>query len=730
MAITFNQESKIFHLYTESTSYQILLYQDAFPLHLYWGKRVYDDDYSEYLEAPYQRQNILLGTPKDEPMFSREYLPFEYPSYGTSDFRPPAFQTEDIFGDRICDAEYVSHEIIKGKPKLDGLPSTYCEDDSEAETLIITLKDEILKLEIKLYYSVLEKYNIIARHTEFINLGEDKINLNSALSMSVDMKTPPKEMLHLCGSAIRETHIDRRPMGNGDTGFENSRGMSSHQENPFVALLNPETTETFGEVYAVSLAYSGNFKINANIDMNGSLRLQAGLNPFEFNWTLKNGDKFVTPEAIMVYSDKGLGEMSRTYHKVFRERLSRGNFKFKRRPVLLNTWEASYFSFTHDSVMELAKVAKDVGAELLVLDDGWFGHRDNDKSSLGDWYDDLKKLPKGIKGLCQDINSLGIEMGLWFEPEMVSPDSDLYRAHPDWCIHVDGRKRTQWRTQLVLDLSREDVCDYIVDSLTEVLSNSNITYVKWDCNRRITEASSALLPADRKGELFHRYVLGLYDVLERLMSRFPDILWENCASGGARFDPGMMYYFSQNWTSDNTDAITRLKIQHGASMVYPPIWMTSHISASPNHQMDRPSPLKFREMVCQPFNLGYELNLLEMSEEELNEVAVQIKNYKEMAEDTQFGDFFRLQSPFEGESTAWMIRSADEKNIYAWFYRPYASPNEAFLNVKLAGLEEQGKYKLLETGKIFSGSALMNMGLNINWKNGDHLNQFWHFEKI
>lgn len=730
MGISYNEKSNIFHIYTRNTSYQILLYQNAYPLHMYWGQRVYADAPRLQLEAGYRRASILLTKAPDDPMFSREYLPFEYPCYGTSDFRSPGYEIVDFQGNRITDARYVSHKILTGKPAIAGLPSSHCTKPDEAQTLIITLQDPVLNLQIDLYYTAFEKRNVITRHTEFKNLGTEAIHLTRALSFSMDMKHGPGQMLQLCGTALRETNMERRDIGTGMTGFESRRGISSHQHNPFVALVNPDTTETAGEVFAASLVYSGNFTMQTERDMYGSIRFQAGINPIGFDWYLKAQVSFATPEVLLVHSSNGLEQMSLTYHHFMRDCIARGEFAHRPRPVLLNTWEASYFSFTHDSIMELAKVAAKTGIELLVLDDGWFGHRDNDRSSLGDWYPDPKKLPHGITGLCRDINALGLQMGLWFEPEMISPDSDLYRAHPDWCLHTLDRKRTQWRNQLVLDLSRADVCDYVVESVSKVLSSCHIQYVKWDCNRRLTEAGSTILPAEHSGEIFHRYILGLYSILDRIMNRFPHILFENCASGGARFDPAMMCYFSQNWASDNTDAVSRLKIQYGASMVYPPVWITSHISASPNHQMDRVTPMSFREHVCQPFNLGYELNLLQMPEDELREVSSQIERYRKIRSYVQFGDFYRLLSPYDGNHAAWMVSAEEGKHLLVWYYKPYAQAEEAYLGFKLRHLQEQALYRLVGTDEVYSGSILMHMGLTLNWKNGDHFSQFWHFERI
>ncbi len=727
--IHLHEESMTFHLSTKNTSYLLAIYKNAYPVHLYWGARVYGDDATWSLEAAYRRLNRLLDPNPDDAEFSLEYLPQEYPSYGNTDYRPAAYQVRDTNGDRISDARYVGHEIVKGKPGIPGLPACYANAEDNAETLIIRLRDEHLKLEVLLYYSVLEDYDVIARHTEFNYLGEEKLYLENALSFSLDSIYGYEQMIQLCGTALREKHMVRRALGNGITAIESTRGISSHQQSPFCALMNNNTTEHAGDAWGVSLVYSGNFILRTDNDMYNAVRLQAGIHPDTFCWELTPGAAFHTPEALLVYSGEGLNGMSQRFHKVYLERLARGNWKDKERPVLLNTWEACYFNFDHDKVVSLARAAKKAGMDLLVLDDGWFGHRDNDKSSLGDWFENKRKLPKGLKGLAEDVNALGLKLGVWFEPEMISPDSELYRAHPDWCIHVEGRKRSTWRSQLVLDLSRDEVCDYVIERLCDVLSSANIEYVKWDNNRRIAQPGSACLPAERKGELFHRYVLNLYRILETVTGRFPNVLFENCASGGARFDPGMMYYFSQTWASDNTDAISRLKIQYGTSLQMPPMWITSHISASPNHQLERPSPLPFREAVCSGFNLGYELNLLQLSDEDLSEIARQAERYKAIRKLVQFGRFSRLQSPFDSDYTAWQVESQDGSEVLVWFFKPYAVAEEAYIRVFPVGLDEKASYEDVNTGRIWNGSMAMRLGLPIDWKNGDHFSQMWHFVK-
>lgn len=699
-------------------------------MHVYWGHRLINEDVTWYLEAPYRRKELIEGLSPDDPMFLREFWPFEYPAYGTSDFRPPSFDLRDQNGNCITDLRFCGYEIFPGKPDLEGLPSTYCEQESEATTLRIELSDSRLRLKVNLFYTLFENDGVITRHTVFRNEGTQPLQLLSALSMSIDFKHAPAEMIQLSGTALREHYIERRPLQNGEMSIESTRGISSHQQNPFLALIEQDTTENAGDAYGVSLVYSGNFAARVSCDMYMSCRLQIGINPFGFSWLLRPNAQFCTPEAILCYAANGLGGMSRKFHRLFRERLYRGQHRSQERPIILNTWEAAYYNFDHGKIVAMAKRAAQVGVELLVLDDGWFGKRDNSKSSLGDWTVAQYKLPYGLDGLVKEVNALGLKFGLWFEPEMVSPDSELYREHPSWCIHVDGCKRSEWRNQLVLDLTRSEVCDYIIESVSQILRSANIEYVKWDCNRRITEPGSSTLSAECQGEFMHRYILGLYHIMRTLTERFQNVLFENCASGGARMDPGMMAYFPQTWVSDNSDAVCRLKIQYGTSLCYPPVMTTAHVSACPNHQILRREPLSFRGHVAYGFNLGYELNLCNMSKEQLQEVAQQIAEYKQLRPLVQFGNFYRLENPFNGAYTSWMTISEDQKSFVVWFFKPIAEPEEAYINVRLAGLKEDLYYRCLEDERIYSGSSLMYLGLPIRWENGDYFSQMWRFARI
>lgn len=730
MPIKYLADKQLFHIAAGDVSYVIMIYKQCYPMHVYYGRLIPAEDVSWYVEAPYRRKQMIERQRPDDPMFLREFFPYEYPEYGTSDFRMPAFEVRDAGGSCVTDLRYQGYEIFEGKPELDGLPSTYCERATEASTLRLDLADSQSGLRLALYYTVFEDSGVIARHAEFTNAGAQAMTLKGALSMSIDFKHAPHELIQLSGTALREHHIVRRELGVGEMSLGSTRGISSHQQNPFMALVQRDTTESSGDAYGFSLIYSGNFLARVECDMYMSARVQLGINPFMFSWELRAGESFCTPEAVLAYSHEGLGGMSRKLHTLYRTRLCRGMWRDAARPVLLNTWEAAYFDFTHDKIMDMARRAARVGVELLVLDDGWFGHRDDATSSLGDWFVAKHKLPHGLDGLARDINALGLKFGLWFEPEMVSPDSELYRAHPDWCIHVPGRKRSQWRNQLVLDLSRAEVRDYIVSSVSAVLESANIEYVKWDCNRRITEPGTTTLPAERQDELMHRYVLGLYDVMRRLTTRFPRILFENCASGGARMDPGMMAYFPQTWASDDSDAEERLSIQYGASLCYAPVMTTAHVSICPNEQIGRNEPLEFRGHVAGAFNLGYELNLCKLSDAELDEVAAQIAQYKAMRDLVQHGEFYRLMSPYDGDYTAWMTIAHDGSEFAAWFFKPTARPEEAYINLRLNGLDPDALYRSLDDGREYSGAALMNLGLPIEWRNGDDFSQMWRFERV
>ena len=527
----------------------------------------------------------------------------------------------------------------------------------------------------------------------------------------MDLPDYDYEWIQFSGAWSRERHEKVRKLEQGIQSVGSRRGHSSHEHNPFVILKRPTADEFQGEAIGFSLVYSGNFLAQAEVDTHGSTRMLMGIHPDGFDWKLEKGESFQTPEAVMVYTDKGLNHLSQTFHKLYQRRLARGYWRDKARPILINNWEATYFDFTEERIVEIAEKAKECGVELFVLDDGWFGQRSSDKAGLGDWVANRERLPQGIEGLAERISSLGMKFGLWFEPEMVNKDSDLYRAHPDWILQAPGRTNSHGRFQHVLDFSRKEVVDAIYEMMSKILGNAKISYVKWDMNRSITECFSAALPADRQGEVFHRYILGVYDLYERLTSRFPEILFESCASGGARFDPGILYYAPQGWTSDDTDAVERLKIQYGTSYCYPISSMGSHVSVSPNHQLNRETPLYTRANVAYFGTFGYELDLNKLTEEEQEEVKKQIAFMKEYRELFQFGTFYRLSSPFENNVTAWMSVSEDKKTAIVGWYRVLNPVNGSYTRLKLCGLLEDAEYTVEGQKGTFFGDELMNLGI-------------------
>ncbi|MFC4777413.1 alpha-galactosidase [Paenibacillus sp. GCM10023252] len=721
MGITYYASTQTFHLFSEQTSYMIRI-ERGYLSHLYWGRRLADTD--GVLGNGTASRGFTTEVEKD---FSLDYLPQELPGFGSSDFRQPAYQFQLDNGTTIAEFKYASHRILEGKPALQGLPSTYTESDGEATTLEITLRDEAGGLEAILLYTVFNELGAITRSVQYRNTSSTPVRLLRALSMSVDFGHYNYDMVQLSGSWAKERWQYRNPLRAGTQSVESKRGASSHQHNPFLALVDPSTTEQAGDAYGFSFVYSGSFLASVEVDQFQTTRVSVGINPFDFNWLLDPGEQFQTPEVVMVYSHEGLGGMSRQYHRLYRTRLCRGQFRDAIRPILVNNWEATYFDFDHDKLLSIAEEGKNLGIELFVLDDGWFGKRNDDATSLGDWFVNRAKLPGGIDGVGQAVKDLGMEFGLWFEPEMISPESELYKAHPDWCLHVPDRRRTLSRNQLVLDVSRTDVQDYIIQSVSDVLASAPITYVKWDMNRHMTEIGSALLPAERQRETAHRYMLGLYRVLEEITTRFPHVLFESCSGGGGRFDPGMLYYMPQTWTSDNTDAVERLKIQYGTSLVYPASSMGSHVTAVPNHQVHRSTPLAMRGDVALSGNFGYELDLTALSQEEKDLIKVQVQTCKDIRSLTQQGDMYRILSPFEGNETSWMYVSESKDEAIVFFMKVLAEPVEPLKRIKLQGLDPASVYVEQSTGAKHRGDVLMYAGLPVPELHGDFRSIAWHF---
>ena len=710
MSIIFNEESKEFHLFNNNISYIIKILRNNQLGQLYFGKKIHQrDSYDYLLENAYRPMSAYVY--EGEYGLSLEHIKQEYPSYGTTDFKYPAYEILQKNGSRITNFEYVSHKIYSGKPKLKGLPATYIEDSSEADTLEITLFDSVINAELVLIYTIFNNESVIARSCRFINKGKENLELTNAMSMCLDLPDCNYEWIQLSGAWAREREVKHRKLEQGIQAVSSARGNSSHNHNPFIALKRPNADEFQGEALGFSLVYSGNFLAQVEVDTYDVSRVLMGINPFGFTWHLGEGEEFQTPEAVMVYSDKGMNGVSQTYHKLYRTRLARGEWRDKVRPILINNWEATYFDFTEDILVDIAKTAKEDGIELFVLDDGWFGTRCSDTSGLGDWYANTNRLPNGISGLSKKIEGLGMKFGLWFELEMVNKDSDLYRNHPEWVIKTPNRSVSHGRNQYVLDFSNPEVVDYIYQMVDKILTESNISYIKWDMNRSITECYSAFLPAHRQGEVFHRYILGVYDLYERLINKHPYILFESCASGGGRFDAGMMYYAPQCWTSDDSDAVERIKIQYGTSYAYPISSMGAHVSITPNHQLFRNTPLETRGNVAYFGAFGYELDLTKLSEEEHEIIKKQVEFVKEYRELIQKGTFFRLQSPFENNISAWMIVSEDKKEAIVAYFKVLNDVNCPLRRMKLHGLDENLVYSIKGTNNAHYGSELMNLGL-------------------
>lgn len=693
MAILYHESSRCFHLYNQELSYIIHIMANGQLENLYYGKRIADrEDFRHFHEETIRSQ---LSVCQPEPsLLSMHYARQEFPVYGTGDYRSPALCIRQQNGSRTVNFVYHSHSIDAGKPSLSPLPATYVDEPGEAESLCITLTDSLMQTELQLSYTLYNELPVLTRNARLIHHGDEPIAIEQIMSASVEFLDMDFEMLQLSGGWGRERYVRTRPLQMGTQGIQSLNGTCSGAEhNPFLALKRPSCTESQGEVYGFSLIYSSNFLAQAEVSTFDMTRVMMGINPQNFEWPLAAGESFQTPELVMVYSDGGLNKMSQTYHRLYRSRLMRGYWRDKARPVLLNNWEATYFNFDEDKLLHICRKAKEVGVELFVLDDGWFGARNDDYRGLGDWYVNLQKLPEGIAGLSRKVEAMGMKFGLWVELEMVNKDSELYRTHPDWLIHTPGRFESHARHQHVLDFSRQEVVDYIYGLISKVIRESRISYIKWDMNRYMTEPYSVGLPADRQGEMMHRYILGVYELYTRLTGEFPEILFESCASGGARFDPAMLYFAPQTWTSDDSDAAERVKIQYGTSYVYPLVSMGSHVSAVPNHQVFRMTPLESRANVAYFGTFGYELDLNLLSEAELELVKEQVRFMKQYRQLIQVdGDFHRLLNPFEGNEAGWIVVSPDLTEALAMFFQRLNKVNASWLRFRLTGLNPDALY--------------------------------------
>ena len=723
MPITFDFEKQTFHLSNSHISYIIGIEKEKYITHCYFGKVLPFYTGSNAL----QRIDRGFATNPDiaDRTFSLNALPMETSTQGTGDHRISNYQIRRMNGSNVTNFFYRDHTISSGKVPLNGLPSLRGEN---ATTLEIMLVDEIQQLEMTLVYNLYEDHPVITRNVRFINHGKETVFLENAGSMMLDLPRNDFDMVTLTGAHTNEANIARQALHTGIQKIESSRGTSSPQHQPFLALADSTTDEFQGEVYAFHLVYSGNFAAQVEVEQYGSSRVQLGIQPETFEWCLAPEETFQTPEVVINYSNEGLNGMSQTFHKVYQEQLVPISWQKLERPILLNTWEANYFDFKERDLLDQADLAKDTGIELFVLDDGWFGQRDDDTSSLGDWFENPAKLPQGIAGLAEKIQQKGMKFGLWFEPEMISKNSRLYEKHPDWVLQVPDYPMTEGRRQLVLDLSQVVVQDYLIEVLSSYLATGEIDYIKWDMNRHLTEVGSLAFPAAQQKEISHRYVLGLYRILETITKQYPDCLFENCSSGGGRFDPGMMCYMPQTWTSDNTDALCRSQIQAGYSYLYPPIMLGAHVSPVPNHQVGRKTSLHTRGLTAMSGNLGYELDLTSLSDNEKNEIIEQITFYKAHRSLFQFGKFYRLQVPNEFFASAWLFVNDTEAAVI--YFNGLARPAVPVKNLKTHYLDDQTIYENIDTGQRVSGAELNYAGIAIPRIKEDFSTLLFHWKKV
>ncbi len=725
MKIDFDAVRQIFKLDTAHSSYLIALVDDEKLVgHLYYGQRLPDngvDDLMRIDEAPF-----VPSVNNRDRVPIMDSFPFEYPAYGLGDYRETCLQVTDANGMTASGLVYRSHRIHTGKPALDGLPSTFASDD-DAMTLELVCEDPVLKLEVALYYSVFRGIDAIARSVRLVNQGDQCLTLNKVLSASLELDERDFDLITLHGSWARERHIQRLPVGRGRQGVASTRGEPGHQEHPFLAIAEKGADQDHGDVYAMHFVYSGNFTAQVMRSQFDTVRAVMGIHPDGFAWQLEPGGVFTAPETILVYSSAGLGGMTRTLHDLYRGHLIRGPWRDRKRPILINNWEATYFDFDTDKLINIAREAARTGIEMLVMDDGWFGDRKDDNRALGDWTVNENKLRGGLRYLVEQVNALGLAFGIWFEPEMISPDSDLYRAHPDWVIQIPGRTATLCRHQYVLDLTRPEVRDHVFEQVSSILKSANIAYVKWDMNRPLSDIGSAGLPADRQGELMHRYVLAVYELQERLLREFPDLLLENCSGGGARFDPGMLYYSPQIWTSDDTDAIERLAIQEGTALIYPLSSMGAHVSDSPNHTVGRTTSFETRGYVALAGTFGYELDITKIPQADRDMIPDQVAMYHKYNDLIRRGDYYRIASWRENHRyDCWAVVAKDQREALVTFVQVLGGANEHSWRIRCKGLDPLYRYRVEGTDQIMSGAALMYAGLQIRGLRGDFIGRLIH----
>ena len=713
MSIRYDDVNRVFELDTDNTSYRIGIADDeGFVGHIYYGRKIRSQQCGQFLrtwEGPF-----VPSTNNRERCSFLDTFPTEYSGNGIGDYRESCIAVKTITGSRTTDLMYESYDIIDGKPELEGLPASFAGDEM-VQTLI-------------LLYSVFEREDVITRSVKVRNNGDKDIRLTKVYSACIDMDDEDFEMLTLHGSWARERQMERRSIAYGKQSVSSLRGESSHQDHPFMAWMTKGSNQASGDVYGMHFVYSGNFIAQIEKSQFDSIRAVMGIHSEGFEWLLTPGDSFTAPEVVLTYSHSGLGTMTRNLHDFYRGHLIRSKYLHQKRPVLINNWEATYFDFDTDKLIAIAKSASEHGIEMLVMDDGWFGHRNDDATSLGDWFVNENKIKGGLKHLVDEVNKLGLKFGIWMEPEMISPDSELYRKHPDWAFAVPERTATLSRNQYVLDLSRKEVRDYVYECVHNVISSANIEYVKWDMNRQLTDIGSVEFTGDRQGELAHRYVLGVYELQERLVNDFPDLLLENCSGGGARFDPGMLYYSPQIWCSDDTDAIERLSIQEGTELIYPLSTMGAHVSDCPNHTVGRTTPFMTRAHVALAGTFGYELDITKISDEERMVIPEQVALYHKYNDLVREGDYYRVASYREnGLYDCWMVVAKDKSEALVTYVQVLGKPNVHSRKIKLLGLDEAADYRLDGTDKVYGGDLLMNAGLLIEKMCGDYMSRLYHF---
>ena len=728
MAIQIDAEKKIFTLETDHTMYQ--MQADAYGVlrHLWYGAKTgCDMSYlQDYPDVGFSGNIYAAGNDRT---YSLDTLPLEYAGAGVGDFRVPAVAAVHADGSSALDLRYYSHTVKPGKYGIEGLPAVYAAED-EAETLEVVLRDTASAVEVTLLYAVLPALDLVTRCARIRNLGETPVTLTKAASLCLDISRGSWEWVHFHGRHAMERQMERRLLFHGIQEIGSTRGTSSHHQNPTVLLCTPDCTETAGACIGAALVYSGSHQTRLECDQLGQVRMVMGIHPDLFRWELKAGETFSTPEVMLSYSDTGLETLSHHFHQAIREHICRGKYQLAERPVLINNWEAPYFGFDTEKILHIAEEAASLGVDMLVLDDGWFGKRDDDCSGLGDWFVNETKLSGGLHDLVEKIKGMGMRFGIWFEPEMISEDSDLYRKHPDWAIRIPDRAPMRSRYQLVLDMANPEVQEYLFRVMSDVLHSADISYVKWDMNRSISDWYTRTLPADRQGEMPHRYVLGLYALLERLTAAFPDVLFEGCSGGGGRFDAGMLYYCPQIWCSDDTDAYERTKIQYGTSFFYPVSAVGSHVSTVPNHQTGRITPFETRGTVAMAGSFGYELDLNLLSDGEKQEVAEQIRQFKTYGPLIHNGKYYRLTNPMAEDAALWEFAAQDGSEVLVQGMLFHAEANVLRRTVQLRGLDAEKRYRLDGTEQVYTGAALMAGGVLLPKAWGDYTPVTMHFSEV